>query len=102
MKILFHILLVFTFFSASMAQTTSKDYVCRKETKELWRELADSGRYHEAINILMDSIQTSKQKNKKSAYWHVGQLYACNNEYEVAIEYLKKSKSRPTSLNPKT
>jgi len=93
MKIFIPILLVFTFFSACMAQTTNRDFVCKKEIKELWRELADSGRYHEAINILMDSIQKGKQKNKKSSYWHVGQLYACNNEYELAIEYLKKSTS---------
>jgi len=93
MKIFIPILLVITFFSASMAQTTNRDFVCKKEIKELWRELADSGRYHEAINILMDSIQKGKQKNKKSSYWHVGQLYACNNEYELAIEYLKKSTS---------
>ncbi|HOY30574.1 MAG TPA: hypothetical protein PKW80_01725 [Bacteroidales bacterium] len=93
MKLFFHILLVYTFFSTSLAQTTNSNYVCRKESKELWRELADSGRYHEAINILMDSIRKSKQKNKKSTYWHVGQLYACNNEYAVAIKYLKKSTS---------
>jgi len=91
MKIFFQILLLFTFFSISTAQTTNKNYVCKKETNELWRELADSGRYHEAINILLDSIQKNKIKNKKSTFWHVGQLYACNNEYELAINYLKKS-----------
>ncbi len=93
MKILFYTLIIFTFLATSSAQTTKKSYVCKKETKELWRELADSGKYHDAIKILLDSIQTSKHKNKNGTYWHIGQLYAYNNEYDFAIEYMKKSTS---------
>jgi len=93
MKIFLYSLIILTFFSTSIAQTTKKNYICKKAEKELWRELADSGRYHDAINILLDSIQTSKQKNKNGTYWHIGQLYASNNEYAFAIKYIKKSTS---------
>lgn len=82
--------MILTYFSTSMAQTTNKS-ICKKEAKELWRELADSGRFDDAINILLDSIQKNKQKEKSSYYWHVGQLYACNNEYTKALAYMKKS-----------
>jgi hypothetical protein len=91
MKIFLYSLFMFTFFSATIAQTTNNNYICKKAEKELWRELADSGSYNDAITILLDSIPTSKQKDKHRNYWHLGQLYACNNEYAIAIEYLKKS-----------
>jgi tetratricopeptide (TPR) repeat protein len=88
-KCAFYTLIIFCFFFfTSTAQTTS---TCKKETKDLWRELADSGKYQDAIDVLLDSLQTSKQKNKHEIYWHVGQLYAFNNEYDSAIENMKKS-----------
>ncbi len=93
MKICLYSLVIFTFFYSSIAQTTNKNNKCQKETKELWRELADSGRYNDAITILLDSIKKSKQKDKHGNYWHVGQLYACMNEYTIAIDYIRKSTS---------
>jgi len=93
MKIFFYTLTIFTFLSTTTAQTTNCNDLCRKESNELWRELADNGKYQEAIKILLDTIQTSKQKNKNVTYWHIGQLYAFNNEYTSAIEYMKKSTS---------
>lgn len=35
----------------------------------------------------------NKHKNKNAIFWHIGQLYAYNNEYNYAIEYMKKSTS---------
>ena len=91
MKILFYLLIIVIVCPTVIAQTTTTNDTCKKVKQELWRELADSNRYHEAINILLDSIIISRQDNKKGMYWHVGQLYAYNNEYSFAIEYLKKS-----------
>lgn len=82
-----------TFCSNISAQTINKNNKCQKETKELWRDLADSGRYNDAINNLLDSIKKIKKKDNKKNYWHLGQLYACNNENDIAIEYIKKSTS---------
>jgi len=92
MKIfLFSFIIMFVFFSTGVAQTTNMNNKCRKDSKELWRELADSGRHNDAINILLDSIQKSKKKDKYRNNWHLGQLYACIDEYDIAIEYIKKS-----------
>lgn len=49
--------------------------------------------HSDAIAVLLDSIQNRKQKENNWNYWHLGQLYACINEYAIAIEYLKKSTS---------
>jgi hypothetical protein len=91
MKTLLYIFVLFAFIPVCYSQTTNESDVSKKETKEIWRELADKGKYHEAINILLDSIQTGKPKNKNGAYWHVGQLYAFNNEYDCALKYMKES-----------
>ena len=40
---------------------------------------------------MLDSMQGKKQKDKKMDYWHLGQMYACDNDYATAIIYLKKS-----------
>lgn len=92
-RICLSILIMFSFYYTGIAQTTNENNVCKIGTKEQWRELADSGRYDDAIVILLDSIQKNKHINKNSTYWHLGQLYACNNKYEIAIEYMKKSTS---------
>lgn len=93
MKTFWTTFFIFTFVIPGIAQTADQNAIGRKEGNEQWRVLADSGRYHEAINILMDSIHMSKQKNRnrKSDYWHAGQLFAFNNEYDSAIVYIKKS-----------
>lgn len=91
LKIYLSFILMFAFSCVNFAQNTNKTYTCKIQTKELWRELADSGRYNEAIKILLDSADICK--NSKSIYWHIGQLYACNNDYDLAIKYMKKSSS---------
>ena len=90
MKIFLYSFILFAFFSTSIAQTTNQNNKYQKETKELWRKLADSGRYNDAINVLLDSIKTSKQKDKHRNYWHVGQLYACIDELYTVNNNVQK------------
>jgi len=91
MKLLFYFVLICTSFAACFAQTSDSNAGCNKEATAYWRQLADSGRYNEAIEVLLDSIQKDNHKADRRNYWHVGQLYAFNNEYAEAIEYMKKS-----------
>lgn len=91
MKLYLCFSMMLAFFSVNIAQTTNKENICQMKAKEQWRVYADSGRYNEAIDILLDSIQKSKHKDQKKYYWHIGQLYACIDEYDTAIDYLKKS-----------
>lgn len=73
------------------AQSSSEKYSCKKENPELWRVFSDEGKYKEAIKIILDSINANKSINKSADYWHIGQLYAFDNEYKTAIVYMKKS-----------
>jgi tetratricopeptide (TPR) repeat protein len=75
----------------TIAQSTQNNYVCKKQIKEQWRELAEEGKFKEAINLLLDTIQEHKHIDMHSVYWHIGQLYAFDNDYGNAIRYLKKS-----------
>ncbi len=93
MQIFLYLLVALTFHFNCIGQTTGNNYYSQKLENELWRALADSGKYNDAINILLDSLNTNKHKNNHGTYWHVGQLYACNNEYAFALKYIKKSTS---------
>lgn len=73
------------------AQSSSEKYNCKKEKPELWRILSGEGKYKEAIKVILDSISANKSKNKNADYWHIGQLYAFDNDYKTAIVYIKKS-----------
>ena len=76
---------------AIFAQTTQNNYVCKKLEKEHWRELSEQGKFKEAITELFDTLQHQKHVHKLAVYWHIGQLYAYDNDYEKAVHYLKKS-----------
>jgi hypothetical protein len=76
---------------ALFAQTDQNKYVCKKLEKEHWRELSEQGKFKEAISELFDTLQHQKQVHKHAVYWHIGQLYAFDNDYDNAIRYLKKS-----------
>lgn len=93
MKQIIHILFTIILFHscAIFAQTDQNKYVCKKLEKEHWRELSEHGKFKEAISELFDTLQHQKHVNKHSVYWHIGQLYAFDNDYEKAIHYLKKS-----------
>lgn len=87
--LLFFIFLIFPLFF--YAQSSAEKYSCKKEKPELWRLLSNEGKYKDAIKLLLDSLQANKTKNKSADYWHIGQLYAFDNDYKNAIFYIKKS-----------
>lgn len=69
----------------------NKSVICNLRTTEKWRIFAEEEKYSQALEILFDSIESSNCKNKNSIYWHIGQVYAYDNDYQTAIKYLKKS-----------
>ncbi len=87
--LLFYIFLLFPLIF--YAQSSSEKYSCKNEKPELWRVLSDKGKYKEAIKVIFDSLQANKKRNKSADYWHIGQLYAFDNDYKTAIVYIKKS-----------
>ena len=91
MKLTFCFFIVCSLMPTCYPQVMENNGLSTSETKEKWRALADEERYHEAISILLDSLQNIQKKNKHANYWHIGQLYACNNEYNFAVKYMKKS-----------
>ena len=60
-----------------------------KPTK--WSKLANEEKYQEAIKELFIELKNDSLKNKHSIYWHIGQMYAMDNDYKNAIKYFKKS-----------
>ncbi len=58
---------------------------------EDWRNLSNQGKYLEAASELLYLVQLDSSRNAHSDYWHIGQLYADDNQYHKAIFYLKKS-----------
>jgi hypothetical protein len=73
------------------AQSSVEKYSCKKEKPELWRLLSEEGKYKDAIKVILDSLNANKTRNKSADYWHIGQLYAFDNDYKTAIVYIKKS-----------
>lgn len=87
--LLFYIFLLFPLIF--YAQSSSEKYSCKNEKPELWRVLSDKEKYKEAIKVIFDSLQANKKRNKSADYWHIGKLYAFDNDYKTAIVYIKKS-----------
>ncbi|MCK9498806.1 MAG: hypothetical protein M0Q45_04795 [Bacteroidales bacterium] len=81
---------LFIMFSVCFSQE-NKSVICNLRTTEKWRIFAEEEKYSQALEILFDSIESSNCKNKNSIYWHIGQVYAYDNDYQTAIKYLKKS-----------
>lgn len=87
---LFLVLSPFLCFEIS-AQTNRSDSSCKKRVLQKWENLSQDGKYEEAIAELRKQMNFEDNKSKHKDYWHLGQLYAFNNDYDSAICYFKKS-----------
>lgn len=57
-----------------------------------WRMHSNAGSYNKAIKCLNRDLEKAENKHQKhSILWHLGQMYACNNEYDTAIVFMQKS-----------
>ena len=74
-----------------LAQSINSGKTCKKRKVEKWEQLANEGNYQEAINLLLKSMEENKNAHKHRDYWHIGQYFALDNNYNKAIIYLKKS-----------
>lgn len=58
----------------------------------VWRKLAHSGNYSDAINYMKNYLNNNKAKLENyqigAISWHVGQLYAFNDDYRNAIKFM--------------
>lgn len=60
---------------------------------DCWRALAKAGNYEAAATLQLEFIKKGKVRNLTSLYWHVGQLYALDNQNEKAIHYMQKTQT---------
>lgn len=56
-----------------------------------WRKLSKNGNFVEAASELLYLVLSDSTRNENADFWHIGQLYATDNQYEKAIFYFKKS-----------
>jgi len=84
------VILLITFCSVQ-AQDESEPGLCKKRKLEKWEELANKGKYKDAIDELVNYININPKKNKHRDYWHLGQLYAFDDNYHKALKYFRKS-----------
>jgi tetratricopeptide (TPR) repeat protein len=92
MKKLTIILIIIYLFSFGVsAQIETEAPSCKKRELQKWELLSQEGKHEEAIVELQKQIDLGDKKSKNRDYWHLGQLYAYNNDYETAIVCLKKS-----------
>ncbi|MDR2009906.1 MAG: hypothetical protein LBQ22_05445 [Bacteroidales bacterium] len=56
-----------------------------------WRKLADSGKYEEGANLILEYLKEGKPENKHSLKWHAGQLFANAEKNTKAIKYFRKT-----------
>ncbi|PLW95056.1 MAG: hypothetical protein C0592_00930 [Marinilabiliales bacterium] len=66
---------------------------CKVRVMQKWELLSQEGKFDEAIIELNRHIDSTGNKSKHQNYWHLGQLYAFNNDYDTAVQYMKKSTS---------
>jgi len=74
--------------SAQINTTVSS---CKQRELQKWELLSQEGKYEEAIIELQKQIVLGDKKSKHKDYWHLGQLYAFENDYATAVVYIKKS-----------
>jgi len=60
---------------------------------DCWRALAKAGNYDAAATLQLEFIKKGKVRNFTSLYWHVGQLYALDNQNEKAIHFMQKTQT---------
>lgn len=94
MKMVFaFILCLMSFYVLAQCDSTE---VCQIEE---WRMHSNSGNYKKAIECLNQELQKAEHRHQKhSILWHLGQMYACENEYDTAIIFLKRSTNLWTCL----
>ena len=66
--------------------TKSKKYL-----EDNWRKLSNEGKNIEAASELLYLVMSDSTRNKHADYWHIGQIYAMDNQYEKAVFYMHKS-----------
>jgi tetratricopeptide (TPR) repeat protein len=53
---------------------------------------SNEGNYNKAIACLKHELDTAENKRQKhNTLWHLGQMYACKNDYDTAILFMKKA-----------
>jgi len=92
-NIIFIIIVIICFQNSMLAQippgrSCNSNYKA-KPTK--WSKLANEEKYQEAIKVLFIELKNDSLNDKHSIYWHIGQMYAMNDDYKNAIKYFKKS-----------
>ncbi|MFC6860741.1 hypothetical protein [Zunongwangia atlantica] len=60
--------------------TKSKKYL-----EDNWRKLSNEGKNIEAASELLYLVMSDSTRNKHADYWHIGQIYAMDNQYEKAV-----------------
>ena len=66
--------------------TKTDDYL-----EEDWRELSKHGQHVEAASELIFLSMSDSTRNKHADYWHIGQVYAFDNQYKKAVFYIRES-----------
>lgn len=61
----------------------------------VWRNMADKGDYDGAIrymkNYLKVNLNNLENYQIGAIYWHIGQLYALNDNYDMAIKFMSQT-----------
>ena len=55
-----------------------------------WRKLSQNGNFVDAASELLYLTLSDSTRNRHADFWHIGQIYAQDNQYQKVIFYLKK------------
>lgn len=66
-----------------------------------WRKLSQNGNFVDAASELLYLTLSDSTRNRHADFWHIGQIYAQDNQYQKAIFYLKKSMKDHTEMDDK-